>query len=91
MPFSLEELPAERVAALDAWLPWAPVSLLQQRLDSGELTSRQLALYFTGRIRRFAALNAVGELNPDALELAGRLDAALPRRPAARHPGALEG
>ena len=60
---------------LDAWLPWAPVSLLQQRLHSGELTSRQLALYFTGRIRRFAVLNAVGELNPDALELAGRLDA----------------
>ena len=70
-----DELSAERTAALDAWLPWAPVSLLQQRLHSGELTSRQLARYFIGRIRRKVVLNAVGELNPDALELAGRLDA----------------
>ena len=73
IPFA-EELPAERAAELDAWLPWASVSLLRQRLQSGELTSRMLALYFLGRIRRAAALNAVGELNPDVLDLANQLD-----------------
>ena len=70
----LEELSPEQAAALDAWLPWAPVALLQQRLQSGELTSRQLTAVFLGRIRRYAQLNAVGELNPDVWELAGQLD-----------------
>jgi len=69
-----QELSPEQAAALDAWLPWAPVTLLQQRLQSGELTSRLLASYFLGRIRRYAQLNAVGELNPDVWDLAGQLD-----------------
>ena len=69
-----EELPPDWVTALDAWLPWAPVALVQQRLQSGELTTRQLAAYFLGRIRRLAPLNAVGELNLDVWELAGQLD-----------------
>jgi amidase len=69
-----EALPAQQTAALDDWLPWASVARLQQALHSGELTSHLLALYCLGRIRRCAPLNAVGELNPEALELASKLD-----------------
>lgn len=65
---------------------------LQQKLRSGELTSRSLAEFYLERIDRLdrngPMLNAVIELNPEALEIAGRLDA---ERQDGRLRGALHG
>ncbi len=84
----LAKLDAARLAALDCWLPQAGVPQLQQSLQRGELTARELALYCIQRIKRYSALNAVLELNPDALEIAASLDAA---RRAGQPCGPLQG
>jgi len=51
---------------------------LQEKMNSGELTARSLAESYLERIERLnrqgPAINAVIELNPDALEIADRLD-----------------
>jgi amidase len=70
-----DELSAAQLNDYDRWLPWESIAGLQRRLQAGELTSRRLVLYFCRRIQRLAALNAVGELNPEALLLADALDA----------------
>ena len=58
---------------------WASIAQLQQRMDAGTLDSRQLAQQFIERIQRIdqsgPTLRAVLETNPDALKLAGVLDA----------------
>jgi amidase len=73
-------------------LPEWTISELRQKLDSGELTSRQLAELYLGRIeavdKNGPHVNSVIELNPDALEIAGKLDAER-RKKKAR--GALHG
>jgi amidase len=55
------------------------VANLQQRLQSGELTARSLTEKYLARIdeldKRGPRLNAVIELNPDALSIADSLDA----------------
>jgi amidase len=55
------------------------VAELRRRLDSGEVSARRLAEMHLERIEamntRGPALRAVIELNPDALEIAGRVDA----------------
>jgi amidase len=70
----------------------ATIGDLQARMASGALTARQLTEAYLERIRRFdkagPRLNAVIELNPDALEIADRLDA---ERRAGRIRGPLHG
>src|SRR5713101_4889897 len=55
------------------------ISALQSHLTSGTLTSRALTASYLERIeaidRHGPALNSVIELNPDALAIAGALDA----------------
>ena len=57
---------------------FASIALLQQHMDTGTLTSHALAQQFLERIRRIdqrgPSLRAVIETNPDALELARKLD-----------------
>lgn len=57
----------------------ATIDDLQRRMAAGELTSHALTSAYLGRIaevdRAGAKLNAVIELNPDALRIAGELDA----------------
>lgn len=52
---------------------------LQQKLQSGELTSREVTQLYIDRIKMYdkkgPALHAVIKINPDALELALRMDA----------------
>lgn len=60
-------------------LPEWTISELRQKLDSGEITARQLAELYLGRIaaidKNGPHVNSVIELNPDALEIASTLDA----------------
>ena len=60
-------------------LAYASIAQLQQRMDTGTLDSRELARALLDRIQRIdragPALRAVIETNPEALELAGALDA----------------
>ncbi len=62
---------------------YASIAQLQQRMDAGTLDSRQLAQAMLDRIQRIdrsgPTLRAVIETNPDALGLAGTLDAKRPR------------
>ncbi|WP_233523452.1 amidase [Dyella solisilvae] len=57
---------------------FASIATLQQQMQSGSLTSHALAQQFLERIRRIdqsgPSLHAVIETNPDALELARKLD-----------------
>jgi amidase len=76
------------VAEVQEW----SISELQALLESGKLTSRQLVEMYLERIASFDSngprLNAVLELNPEALDIAGRLDA---ERRAGSTRGALHG
>ena len=62
----------------------ASLSDLHQQLTTGALTARALTVYYLERIDQLdqhgPALNAVIELNPDALEMADTLDAELKGR-----------
>ena len=68
------------------------ISELQQKMNSGELTARQLAELYLERIdsidRNGPRLNAILETNPDALALASSLDV---ERAAGSTRGALHG
>lgn len=65
---------------------------LQARMAAGDFSARQLTAYYLDRTLRLdrqgPALNAVIELNPDALDIADRLDA---ERVAGTSRGALHG
>ncbi|HEX6270212.1 MAG TPA: amidase [Anaerolineales bacterium] len=73
-------------------LPEWTISELQEKMESGELTARRLAELYLERInavdKNGPVLNSVIELNPDALEIADRLDA---ERQAGKVRGALHG
>ena len=73
-------------------LPEWTIADLRQKLDSGELTARQLAELYLGRIeavdRNGSHVNSVIELNPDALQIADALDAERKKKKAR---GALHG
>jgi amidase len=73
-------------------LPEWTISELQQKMESGELTARQLAVLYLDRIdsvdKSGPYLNSVIEVNPDALELAENLDA---ERKAGKVRGVLHG
>ncbi|MGZ4163686.1 MAG: amidase family protein, partial [Tumebacillaceae bacterium] len=63
---------------LQDWLVDATISDLQAKLESGEITSQQLVLFYMERIARYdqdgVKINSVLEINPDALFIADALD-----------------
>ena len=71
--------PALAAEAAPPDVAYASVAQLQQRMDAGTLDSRGLTQTLLERIRQLdqagPTLRAVIETNPDALELAGTLDA----------------
>src|SRR5215211_4865425 len=73
-------------------LPEWTIAELQEKMESGELTSRRLAELYLARIeavdKNGPFVNSVIELNPDALEIADSLDA---ERRAGKTRGALHG
>lgn len=73
-------------------LPEWTISELRQKLDSGELTARQLAELYLGRIeavdKNGPHINSVIEINPDAIDIASKLDA---ERKKKKTRGALQG
>jgi len=73
-------------------LPEWTISELQEKMESGELTSRQIAELYLQRIdavdKEGPYINSIIELNPDALEIADGLDA---ERKAGKVRGAMHG
>jgi amidase len=73
-------------------LPEWTIAELQEKMESGELTSRRLAELYLGRIEAVDKsgpyINSIIELNPDALEIADTLDE---QRKAGKTRGALHG
>ncbi|MCB6771188.1 hypothetical protein LI095_10700, partial [Veillonella atypica] len=56
----------------------AAIELLQEKMEYGEVTAEELVLIYLERIARFnhdgPRINAVLEVNPDALHIARALD-----------------
>jgi amidase len=84
LPLTARTLPprkAEEAAAAvdDFLLNEATITELQQRMTSGFYTSRSLTQLYLDRIKKIdkngPRLNAVIELNPDALQIADKMDA----------------
>src|SRR6188474_2976964 len=73
-------------------LPGLTISELQKKMQTGELTARQLAVLYLERIdsvdKNGPRLNSVIEVNPDALDIADTLDT---ERKAGKVRGALHG
>ena len=73
-------------------LPEWTITELQEKMESGELTSRRLAELYLGRIEAVDKggpyINSIIELNPDVLEIADTLDA---ERNAGKTRGAMHG
>ena len=73
-------------------LPEWTIAELQEKMESGELTSRRLAELYLARIQEVDKsgpyINSVIEINPDALEIADTLDA---ERRAGKTRGAMHG
>ena len=90
----LSALLALGARAAEPTFPFAEATIddLQERMAAGTLTARELTAAYLARIgdidRGGPRLNAVIELNPDALKIAERLDA---ERKAGRVRGALHG
>jgi len=73
---AIHALAPERVAQLDAFLPAASVADIQRKFADGSLTCAELVAYYVRRIQQHDGhLNAILELNPDALALAEEYDA----------------
>lgn len=59
----------------EEWLEEATISQIQEKLDSGELTSKELVLLYLKRISVYdKGINSVLEINPDAVQIAEALD-----------------
>ncbi|SEM94530.1 amidase [Mesobacillus persicus] len=59
----------------DEWLPEATIDQMQTKMESGELTAKQLVLMYLSRIAKIdKAINSILEINPDALQIAATLD-----------------
>jgi amidase len=62
-----------------AWVEEATFARLQEAMAGGELTAKQLVLWYMHRIgacdRSGVAINSVLEVNPDAVQIAAALDA----------------
>lgn len=91
-PFTqaLANFSEQRRKELDAQLLEATVPKMQQLMTSGKLSATELVIYYLDRIQRYDInqLNSVMELNPDALEIAAKLDA---ERQAGRVRGTMHG
>jgi len=74
---ALAGLTDERRAGLDALLAEATILDMQAAMAGGDLSAQELVTYYVDRIQRYDVdkLNAVMELNPQALEIARQLDA----------------
>ncbi|MED3561357.1 amidase family protein [Bacillus xiapuensis] len=60
----------------DEWLEEATIQEMQEKLSSGELTSKELIMLYLHRISTFdKEFNSILEINPDALQIAAALDA----------------
>jgi amidase len=60
----------------DDWLEEVTINQIQEKLENGELTSKELVLMYLHRISAFdSALHSILEVNPDALQIAEALDA----------------
>ncbi|MBO0960650.1 amidase [Neobacillus sp. MM2021_6] len=60
---------------LEEWLEETTISEIQEKLASGELTSKELVLLYLHRISRYdKELHSILEINPDALQIAEALD-----------------
>ncbi|PLS05771.1 amidase family protein [Neobacillus cucumis] len=60
----------------DEWLEEAAIREMQEKLTSGELTSKELVLLYLKRISVFdIEIHSVLEINPDAIHIAEALDA----------------
>ncbi|MFS0637982.1 amidase family protein [Mesobacillus foraminis] len=60
---------------LNDWLPEATIDDMQEKMESGELSSKELVLLYMNRIAEVDhAIHSVLELNPDALHIAAALD-----------------
>jgi amidase len=58
------------------WLEEATIKQIQEKLESGKLTSKELVLMYLHRISVFdKGINSILEVNPDALQIAAGLDA----------------
>jgi hypothetical protein len=81
----------DQAQTIDAALVGKTIPEIQELLDSAELTSEQLVLYYLDRIQRYDVdkLNSVMELNPEVLTVARALDED-PQRLAGR-PGCFPG
>ncbi|HLO10764.1 MAG TPA: amidase [Pseudoneobacillus sp.] len=73
----MENLKLKQLSA--EWLPEATVDDMQEKMESGEITSKELVLMYLNRISSFdqngPRINSVLEVNPDALHIAAALDA----------------
>ncbi|MBZ0293786.1 MAG: amidase [Anaerolineae bacterium] len=89
-PFTdaLENLSDAHREELDRLLDGCTIPGIQQLFADGKLTTLELATCYIDRIHRYQSLNAVLELNPDALEIAADLDA---ERAAGKSRGPLHG
>ncbi len=59
----------------DEWMANADIITLQLAMERREISSLDLVVYYTGRIETYnGKINAVLELNPDAVEIAEALD-----------------
>lgn len=74
---ALAGLTDARRAELDALLADATILGMQAAMASGDLSAQELVIYYVDRIQRYDIdkLNAVMELNPQALGIARQLDA----------------
>jgi amidase len=63
----------------EEWLIEATIDEMQEKMNNGELTSKDLVLMYLNRIAKFdqqgPKINSVLEINPDALQIAAALDA----------------
>ncbi|MBV7506333.1 amidase [Bacillus sp. sid0103] len=60
----------------EEWLEEATITQIQEMLESGELTSKELVLMYLHRIAAYdSQLHSIIEVNPDALQIAEALDA----------------
>lgn len=63
---------------VEKWLPEATIDDMQSKMESGELTSKQLVFMYLSRIADFdkngPMINSVLEINPDAIHIAAALD-----------------
>ncbi|KAA0549001.1 amidase [Bacillus sp. BGMRC 2118] len=62
----------------EEWLPEMTIDDIQEKMDAGEITAKELVLLYLDRIARFnkngIAIHAVLEVNPDVLQIAEALD-----------------